>query len=125
MHDYTGKLGVVFTKILTPEYLSERMTDREIHETVRIAKKFLSLHSPGRFHEAYLHCTEYGIHGPDTDVLYCIQQTWALFYESSYYIYVFMGVLLQAVPFLILGVLLSSALQTYVSEKWIVKLRKM
>ena len=36
-----------------------------------------------------------------------------------------MGVLLQAVPFLILGVLLSSALQTYVSEKWIVKLRKM
>ncbi|MFR4641859.1 MAG: hypothetical protein ACLT8F_12070, partial [Blautia massiliensis (ex Durand et al. 2017)] len=64
---------------------------------------------------AYLHCTEYGIHGPDTDVLYCIQQTWALFYESSYYIYVFMGVLLQAVPFLILGVLLSSALQTYVS----------
>ena len=49
----------------------------------------------------------------------------ALFYESSYYIYVFMGVLLQAVPFLILGVLLSSALQTYVSEKWIVKLRKM
>jgi hypothetical protein len=35
-----------------------------------------------------------------------------------------MGVLLQAVPFLILGVLLSSALQTYVSEKWIVKLRK-
>ena len=47
MHDYTGKLGVIFTKILTPEYLSERMTDREIHETVRIAKKFLSLHSPG------------------------------------------------------------------------------
>jgi uncharacterized membrane protein YraQ (UPF0718 family) len=40
-------------------------------------------------------------------------------------IYVFMGVLLQAVPFLILGVLLSSALQTYVSEKWIVKLREM
>ncbi|MFQ7763414.1 MAG: hypothetical protein ACLRH0_02890, partial [Blautia wexlerae] len=76
-------------------------------------------------HEAYLHCTEYGIHGPDTDVLFCIQQTWALFYESSYYIYVFMGVFLQAVPFLILGVLLSSALQTYVSEKWIVKLREM
>ena len=48
-----------------------------------------------------------------------------LFYESSYYIYVFMGVFLQAVPFLILGVLLSSALQTYVSEKWIVKLREM
>ncbi|CBL20555.1 hypothetical protein HMPREF1547_00061 [Blautia sp. KLE 1732] len=36
-----------------------------------------------------------------------------------------MGVFLQAVPFLILGVLLSSALQTYVSEKWIVKLREM
>jgi len=38
---------------------------------------------------------------------------------------IFMGVFLQAVPFLILGVRLSSALQTYVSEKWIVKLRKM
>ena len=69
MHDYTGKLGVVFTKILTPEYLSERMTDREIHETVRIAKKFLSLHSPGRFHEAYLRCTADGIRDPDTDAL--------------------------------------------------------
>ena len=35
---------------------------------------------------------------------------------------VFMGVFLQAVPFLILGVLLSSAIQTYVSEKWITKI---
>lgn len=32
---------------------------------------------------------------------------------------IFMGVFLQAVPFLILGVLLSSAIQIYVSEKWI------
>ena len=48
-----------------------------------------------------------------------------LSFMKAVIIYVFMGVLLQAVPFLILGVLLSSALQTYVSEKWIVKLRKM
>ena len=32
---------------------------------------------------------------------------------------IFMGVFLQAIPFLILGVLLSSAIQIYVSEKWI------
>ena len=48
-----------------------------------------------------------------------------LSFMKAVIIYVFMGVLLQAVPFLILGVLLSSALQTYVSEKWIVKLREM
>ena len=35
---------------------------------------------------------------------------------------IFMGVFLQAVPFLILGVLLSSAIQIYVSEKWIAKI---
>lgn len=35
---------------------------------------------------------------------------------------VFMGVFLQAVPFLILGVLLSSAIQIYVSEKWIARI---
>lgn len=35
---------------------------------------------------------------------------------------IFMGVFLQAVPFLILGVLLSSAIQTYVSEKCIAKI---
>ena len=34
---------------------------------------------------------------------------------------IFMGVFLQAVPFLILGALLSSAIQIYVSEKWIAK----
>ena len=32
---------------------------------------------------------------------------------------IFMGVFLQAIPFLILGVLLSSAIQIYISEKWI------
>ena len=30
IHDYTSKSGVVFTEILTPEYVPERMTDREI-----------------------------------------------------------------------------------------------
>lgn len=35
---------------------------------------------------------------------------------------IFMGIFLQAVPFLILGVLLSSAIQIYVSEKWIAKM---
>ena len=29
IHDYTSKLGVVFTEILIPEYVPERMTDRE------------------------------------------------------------------------------------------------
>lgn len=29
IHDYTSKSGVVFTEILTPEYVPERMTDRE------------------------------------------------------------------------------------------------
>ena len=29
-HDYTKKSGVVFTEILTPEYVPERLTDREI-----------------------------------------------------------------------------------------------
>ena len=28
-HDYTKKSGVVFTEILTPEYVPERLTDRE------------------------------------------------------------------------------------------------
>ena len=29
IHDYTSKSGVVFTEILTPEYVPERLTDRE------------------------------------------------------------------------------------------------
>mgnify|MGYP000043109044 FL=1 len=29
-HDYTKKSGVVFTEILTPEYVPEHLTDREI-----------------------------------------------------------------------------------------------
>ena len=28
-HDYTKKSGVVFTEILTPEYVPERLSDRE------------------------------------------------------------------------------------------------
>ena len=28
-HDYTKKSGVVFAEILTPEYVPERLTDRE------------------------------------------------------------------------------------------------
>ena len=28
-HDYTKKSGVVFTEILTPEYVPERLTDRQ------------------------------------------------------------------------------------------------
>lgn len=73
MHDYTGKLGVVFTKILTPEYLSERMTDREIHETVRIAKKFLSLHSPG--------CSAF----------YCVWKWYRIFHFWHYCSYIGIG----------------------------------
>ena len=30
---------------------------------------FFFFHSPGRFHEAYLHCIEDGIRGSDTDAL--------------------------------------------------------
>ena len=49
-----------------------------------------------------------------------------LFFMKAVIIFMYLWVVfLQAVPFLILGVLLSSALQTYVSEKWIVKLREM
>ena len=29
IHDYTSKSGVIFTEILTPEYVPERLTDRE------------------------------------------------------------------------------------------------
>ena len=29
IHDYTIKSGVIFTEILTPEYVPERLTDRE------------------------------------------------------------------------------------------------
>ena len=29
IHDYTSKSGVVFTEILTPEYVPERLNDRE------------------------------------------------------------------------------------------------
>lgn len=28
IHDYTSKSGVIFTEILTPEYVPERLTDR-------------------------------------------------------------------------------------------------
>ena len=31
-HDYTKKSGVVFTEILTPEYVPEHLTDREMAE---------------------------------------------------------------------------------------------
>ncbi len=31
IHDYTSKSGVVFTEILTPEYVPERLTDRGNH----------------------------------------------------------------------------------------------
>lgn len=31
--------------------------------------EFLFFHSPGRFHEAYLHCIADGIRDPDTDAL--------------------------------------------------------
>ena len=29
IHDYTSKSGVIFTEILTPEYVPERLTDRK------------------------------------------------------------------------------------------------
>ena len=31
IHDYTSKSGVIFTEILTPEYVPERLNDRETH----------------------------------------------------------------------------------------------
>ena len=43
--------------------------EKAVEDIQQEVTKFLSFHSPGRFHEAYLHCTAGEIHDPDTDAL--------------------------------------------------------
>ena len=69
-HDYTKKSGVVFTEILTPEYVPERLTDREtlwneVEKVEKSKRAQLADHSNPMIHVKLLHFRNSGIMSPE------------------------------------------------------------